>query len=206
MITDMFYESLRHLWHSFNCLQLYLATQCVREGVQLTDLSPRSEFVAVCMPRGRLSPWQLDILLAIWTLICEEDNQMRHRSWFGGGVVGRLASWQGVWDCHQTSFWFVESVQESRDKMGQGPSMFFFVKKKWPKWFPLRYHLEAYVPLEPSFPPQRLRFMLEDSQVPWNIERFGRRIWLFGCGKIKWAAACMILCVPSLKNLECSPS
>ena len=103
---------------------------------------------------------------------------------------------------------FLESVkQESRDKMGQGTSMFFCKKSGRNGFLTLRYHLwEAYVPLEPSFPPQRLRFILEDSQVPWNIlERCGRRIWLFGCGKIKWEAACMILCVPSLKNLECSP-
>ena len=59
--------------------------------------------------------------------------------------------------------------------------MFFCKKSDRNGFLTLRYHLwrEAYVPLEPSFPPQRLRFMLEDSQVPWNIlERFGRwRIW-----------------------------
>jgi hypothetical protein len=144
----------------------------------------------------------LDILLAIWTLICEEDQTTRCAT--GPGLVVALL---GVWRAGKVSETvtrhrfglFLESVkQESRDKMGQGTSMFFCKKSDRNGFLTLRYHLwrEAYVPLEPSFPPQRLRFMLEDSQVPWNIlERFGRwRIW-FRCGKIKWEAACMILCV-----------
>ena len=188
----MFYESLRPLLDiDFNCLQLYLATQCVREGVQLTDLSPRStQPVTVGHSVG-------DLDIDLWR---PDDNQMRHRSWFGGGGVGRLASRQGEKTVtrHLVSSWkwsrkagtrwakelrcfFVKKVTEMVSSLSSDITFFSGGLCAAGAQFPTT---------AASLYARRFTGTLEHLGTLW----WRWRIW-FRCGKIKWEAACMILCV-----------